>query len=68
MENLNQTTKCWATPIEVADYLSVSKKTIYRLVSDKELVAAKIRGSLRIKVDSLRRYERKQVQLFDLDN
>ncbi len=47
--------KAWLTPCEVAEYLNISKRTVYRLTDDGDLRAIKIRGSLRIEVNSLRR-------------
>lgn len=61
-------TKQWLRPDEAAKFLSVSTRTIYRLASDGDIVAAKVRGALRIRADSLSRYMDKQAQLFSLDS
>ena len=66
--NLHTTSKRWATPAETADYLAVSKRTIYRLAADGHLVAMNVRGSLRIRVDSVFKYEHKQIQLYALEH
>ena len=37
------------TPQETAEYLSVSKRTLKRLVSEKKLAAIKVRGAMRFR-------------------
>lgn len=63
MHNMKQ----WYRPDEAASVLSVSKRTIYRLADDGEIVCAKVRGALRIRADSLDSYMHKQVQKFSLN-
>ena len=41
------------TPDEAAGFLSVSRRTLKRLVAEGELVAVKIRGSMRFKLEDL---------------
>lgn len=67
MMNLPETQKTWATPGEVADYLSVSTRTVYRLAETGDLVAMRVRNALRIKVESIRRFEDKQMQRFFIE-
>jgi excisionase family DNA binding protein len=45
---------------EVANKLQVSKDTVWRLIRQKELVAYRIAGSLRIHPDDLQKYLDKQ--------
>ncbi len=66
--NFHETQKRWATPAETAEYLAVSKKTIYRMAAGGDLVAMRVRGSLRIRVDSIFKYEHRQTQLYALGN
>jgi excisionase family DNA binding protein len=54
--------KEWWTPGETAEYLNVSKKTIYRLVDDGSIVSLKIRGALRIQGQSVERFIREAMQ------
>lgn len=42
---------------EVAQYFSISRRTIYRIIENNELPALRIRGSLRIHRDDLKQYE-----------
>jgi excisionase family DNA binding protein len=44
------------TPDDVAAYLRVSKKSVYRLVSSDALPAVRIGGLLRFNRDAVRRY------------
>jgi len=44
---------------EVAEYFSVSVRTVYRLIEEGELKATKIRGCLRVHVGEIGRYEKK---------
>jgi excisionase family DNA binding protein len=55
--------KAWLTPCEVAEYLSVSKRTIYRLIDDGKLQAIKIRGSMRIKGVSVDAFIDEQLEI-----
>jgi len=61
-------TKQWYRPDEAAKFLSVSTRTIYRMAGEGDIVAAKVRGVLRIRADSLTRYMDKQAQRFSLDS
>lgn len=60
-------TRTWYRPAEVADYLAVSARTVYRLADEGEFVCARFRGSLRIRADSIQEYIHKQTQLHALD-
>ena len=60
--------KAWLTPCEVAEYLSISKTTVYRMVDDGELLGIKIRGSLRIKTTSLENLINEQMQIQAIKN
>ena len=44
---------------EVAEYFSISVRTVYRLVEEGELGRTKIRGCLRVPVWEIERYENK---------
>ena len=49
------------TPKEAADFLSVSARTITRLVSEGDLPAVRVRSSMRFKLQDLELYiERSQ--------
>jgi excisionase family DNA binding protein len=56
----------WLRPDQAADYLAVSKRTVYRLAYDGEFVCAKVRGSLRIRQDSVHNYMHRQAQNYSL--
>ena len=43
---------------EVAEYFSISVRTVYRLIEEGELGRAKIRGCLRIPITEIQRYEK----------
>ena len=43
---------------EVADYFTISARTVYRLIDDVELKRTKIRGCLRIQAWEIERYEK----------
>ena len=49
-------TKAFLTPEELAEFLSVSKATVYRLVGKRQLPFHKIGGVLRFKRDDIERY------------
>lgn len=53
---------------QVAETLSVSKRTVYRLVGDGELPGLHIRGCLRFQESAIEAYQRKQIQKFLLEN
>jgi len=44
---------------EVAEYFSISVRTVYRLIEEGELGRTKIRGCLRVPVWEIERYENK---------
>jgi excisionase family DNA binding protein len=48
--------------------LNCSRRTIYRLLADGELVAFKIRGTLRITLESIAEYQRRQISKYALRN
>ena len=43
---------------EVAEYFSISVRTVYRLIEEGELRRTKIRGCLRIPITEIQRYEK----------
>jgi excisionase family DNA binding protein len=43
---------------EVADYFSISVRTVYRLIDEGELKRTKIRGCLRVPLWEIERYEK----------
>jgi excisionase family DNA binding protein len=43
---------------EVADYFSISVRTVYRLIDEGELKRMKIRGCLRVPLWEIERYEK----------
>ncbi|UCE07799.1 MAG: helix-turn-helix domain-containing protein [bacterium] len=49
---------------EVASWLSISDRQVYRLISNGEIEAFKIRSSLRIRSKSVSEYIRRQVRDF----
>jgi excisionase family DNA binding protein len=53
---------------EVALQLNVSKRTIYRLVSEAHFECLRIRGSIRITENSVKNYIKRQIYLFQLEN
>ena len=54
-------------PDQAASILSVSKRTIYRMVEDGDLPCIKVRGALRITAEGLEKYLHKRMQLSALD-
>ena len=44
------------TPEEAADFLSISSRTIKRLVSDGSLPAIRVRNSMRFRLQDLEKY------------
>ena len=44
---------------EVAEYFSISVRTVYRLIEEGKLSRVKIRGCLRIPIGEINRYEGK---------
>ena len=51
-----------------AQMLSVSSKTIYRMIADGQIVAFKCRGCLRVTEESLEAYQRQQILIFQEEN
>ena len=49
----SKTTTRLLTPDEAAGYLSVSKRTLKRLVADEELSAIRVRGVMRFRFEDL---------------
>ena len=50
------------TPAEVSEILKVSRRTINRLIKEKQLVGLRINSSFRITVDSLNKYLIKKIE------
>ena len=50
-------TKAYYRPDEVAEYFSLSKKTIYRRIRKGEIAAIRMNGRYRIHLDEIRRIE-----------
>jgi len=48
--------------------LGTSTRTIYRLIGEGEVIAFKLRGSLRIIEESLTEYQQRQILKFHEDN
>jgi excisionase family DNA binding protein len=51
----------------VADVLQVSRRTVERLICAGDLVACRVRGCKRVSQASLIEYQRRQKELFTLD-
>ena len=49
---------------EVAERLKCSERTVYRLISEGDLPAFRVRSSLRVKTESIEAYVEKQVMEF----
>jgi len=47
---------------EVADYFSLSKRTVYRLIESRKLKSVRIGSSLRIHVSEILRHENPRVR------
>lgn len=54
--NAHNQSKAFFTPEELADFLAVSKATVYRLVNKRQLPFHKIGGVLRFKRTDIERY------------
>jgi excisionase family DNA binding protein len=54
----SKTTKQYLRVDEVADYFSISVRTVYRLIDEGELKRTKIRGCLRVPLWEIERYEK----------
>ncbi len=67
MMDIRRTTKQWVTPSETADYLGVSTRTVCRLADSGDLTCVRVRSALRVNVDSIRRFEHRQMQRFALE-
>ncbi|MFZ0931742.1 MAG: helix-turn-helix domain-containing protein [Syntrophobacteraceae bacterium] len=48
--------KAYFTPDELAEYLAISKATVYRLVNKRQLPFNKVGGMLRFRKDDIERY------------
>lgn len=55
-------------PDQVAEILNCSRRSIYRLVTDAEIDALKIRGVLRITRESVDLYIKRQIAVFQAEN
>ena len=53
------------SPAKAADMLDLSVRSIYRMASEGLFVCFKARGSLRITIDSLTRYQELQIANFN---
>jgi len=53
---------------EIAWLLGVSKRTIYRMLAEGELLPVKIRSSIRVPVESVENYIKKIINKAELDN
>jgi len=62
-----KTSRC-LTVTSAARTLSVSKKTVYRLIAEGVIPALRIRGSLRIPENALMVYLEKQIDAFEIEN
>lgn len=51
-----------------AQDLAVSVATVRRLIHDGEIFAMKIRGGLRVDAESVKRYVRKQGEIYSIEN
>lgn len=49
-------TNCVYTVLDVADYLRISTKTVYKLIHDHELACIRVRGQIRVTSEQLRDY------------
>lgn len=54
--NANNRIKAFFTPDELAEFLAISKATVYRLVGKRQLPFHKIGGVLRFKKADIERY------------
>lgn len=53
---------------QTADLLGSSTRTVYRLISDGELTALHVRGSLRIPEEGVEEYQRRQILKYAEEN
>lgn len=53
--NAENKIRAYFTPDELAEYLAISKATVYRLVNKRQLPFRKIGGLLRFKIDEVER-------------
>jgi len=61
--NAKNKIKACFTPDELAEYLAISKATVYRLVNKRELPCSKIGGMLRFSIKDIERYlETKRIE------
>ena len=49
-------TKAFLTPDDLAEFLAISKTTIYRLVAKRQLPFHKLGGSLRFRKDEIEKF------------
>ncbi len=65
-----QKPKNFFRPDEVAWELGVSKRTVYRLIQDGELLAFAIRdkGAVRIPRESFEKYQQARMEKYQMDN
>ena len=54
--NAENKIKAFFTPDELADFLAISKATVYRLVNKRQLPFHKIGGVLRFRKDDIEKY------------
>lgn len=54
--NAQNKMKAYFTPDELAEYLAISKATVYRLVNKRQLPFNKVGGMLRFRKDDIERY------------
>ena len=54
--NAENKVKAVFTPDELAEYLAISKATVYRLVNKRRLPFIKIGGVLRFRIDAVEKY------------
>ena len=54
--NAENKIKAYFTPDELAEYLAISKATVYRLVNKRQLPFRKIGGVLRFRIDEIEKY------------
>jgi excisionase family DNA binding protein len=52
---------------EVADYFSISVRTVYRLIDEGELKRTKIRGCLRVPLWEIERYQQELEKQTEVD-
>jgi putative molybdopterin biosynthesis protein len=53
---------------EAAIYLNTSKRTIYRLIAEGELAAFRVRKTLRVRAEDLRKYVQREATKVEQEN